>query len=136
MRSENLSSNDFGRTNWLVVFLILLGAGIALLPVVFPLSAPANPRMGASFAYLPAILVAVLCYTLDPVPSRKEKADALLLCVVLAFLTTYLHVWLVDLGQYFPGRANLEWQLMTHKLVLELSPNMPPNSYRFLPNSL
>ena len=136
MRSENLSSDDPGRTNWMVVFLILVGVAIALLPVVFQLSAPADVRMGAGFVYLPAILVAVLCYALDRFPTRKEKIHTLLLCVVLAFLTTYLHVWMVDLGQYFQGHSNLEWQLFTHKLVLELSPNIPPHSYRFLPNSL
>src|SRR5437764_13017608 len=101
MQSENLSSDGLGRTNWLVVSLFLVGVAIALLPVVFQLSAPSSSRMGASFAYLPAILVAVLCYALDPASSRREKTDTLLLCVVLAFLTTYLHVWLVDLGQYF-----------------------------------
>jgi hypothetical protein len=136
MRSENFSSDDFGRTNWLIVLVVLAGVAVALLPVIFQWSAPPNPRMGASFTYLPAILVAILCYALDPASNRKEKVDTLLLCLVLAFLTTYLHIWLVDLGQYFEGHPNLEWQLLTHKAVLELNPRMPPDSYRFLPNSL
>lgn len=136
MRSENDSYSDFGRTNWLVVGLVLFGVTVGLLPILFHFASPPGPRLGAVFAYVPAILAAVLCFGLDKTITRKEKIDTLLLCVVLAFLTTYLHVWLVDLNSYFQGHANLEWQLYMQKSVLDLSQDTLPHSYRFLPNSV
>jgi hypothetical protein len=136
MLSENVSHSDLRRTNWLVVFLILLGLAIGLLPIVLHLPAPSNVRMGIIFTYLPAVLVAVLCYALDRTCSKKEKVDAVLLSVAFAFITTYLHVWLVDLGQYFEGVPNLDWQIYMQNSVLALSPETLPHSYRFLPNAL
>ena len=136
MRSEKVSHSDLSQTNWRIVVLVCLGVAVSLLPLLLHLSAPANPRMGVVFAYLPAAVVAVLCYWLDHAPTNKEKADALFLCVGLAFTTTYLHVWLVDLGQYFANIPNLEWQVYMQNSVLGLSRDTLPHSYRFLPNSL
>jgi hypothetical protein len=134
MPSEIVPHHDVRRTNWLVVAFVFLGLVVSLLPVLFHLSAPSNRGAGPIFAYLPAVLAAVLCYVLDRPLGKKEKATALYLCVVLAFLTTYLHNWMVDLGPY-RGGPNL-WQLAMHQAVIDLSPDRLPHSYRFLPNSL
>ena len=134
MSSEIVPQNDSRRTNWLVVGLVLVGVVVSLLPIVLHLSAPSNRGAGPVFAYLPAILAAVLCYALDPALAKREKATVLYLCVALAFLTTYLHVWMVDIGP-FRGGPNL-WQLAMHQAVIDLSPDRLPHSYRFLPNSL
>ena len=134
MSFEIVPQNDSRRTNWLVVGLVLLGVVVSLLPIVLHLSAPSNRGAGPVFAYLPAILAAVLCYALDPALAKREKATALYLCLVLSFLTTYLHVWMVDIGP-FHGGPNL-WQLAMHQAVIDLSPDRLPHSYRFLPNSL
>ena len=136
MRADKVSHSDLSQTNWRIVFLVCLGVAVSLLPLLFQLSAPSNPRMGAIFAYLLAVIAAVLCYALDRTPTKKEKADALFLCVGLVLTTTYLHVWLVDLNSYFQGHANLEWQIYMQNSVLGLSRETLPHSYRFLPNSL
>ena len=91
MRSDKVSHSDLYQTNWRIVFLICLGVAVSLLPLLFHLSAPSGPRMGAIFAYLPAVVAAVLCYALDRTPTKKEKADALFLSVGLVLTTTYLH---------------------------------------------
>ena len=136
MRSDKVSHSDLSQTNWQIVFLVCLGVAISLLPLLLHLSAPSGPRMGVVFVYLPAIVVAFLCCWLDHTPTKKEKTDALFLCVGLVFTTTYLHVWLVDLGQYFQNIPNLQWQLYMQNSVLGLSRETLPHSYRFLPNSL
>ena len=92
--------------------------------------------MGIIFVYFPAVLVAVACYFLDQTFSKKEKTEALFLCVAFAFLSTYLHIWLVDLGHYFKEVSNQEWQIFMHNSVINLRPEALPDSYRFLPNSL
>ena len=136
MRSEIDSGNGLRPISWVVVGLVLVGLAIGLLPLLLHLSPPSSPGIGPVFAYFPAIVVAFLCYALDRTSKRKEKIDSLLLCVVFTFLTTYLHVWLVDLGRYFSEASNLEWQVFMQKSVLALSPDTLPHSYRFLPNSV
>ena len=137
MRSKKAPDPDLRRTNWLVVLLVIFGVAVALVPVVLHLPAPATSRgAGIIFVYLPAIFAAVVCYSFDRTFSKREKAEALFLCVAFAFLSTYLHVWLVDLGHYFQGSDNLKWQLYVQNSVIDLRPETLPHSYRFLPNSL
>ena len=134
MQSE--STNCRRQTNWLVVAVVVIGAALASLPVVFHLAAPPGPRLGAIFAYLPVTLAAVLCYALDRKLSKKEKVDVLLLSIALALATTYLHVWMVDQNQVFHDSTNIDWQLRLQESVIGLRPDALPHSYRFLPNSI
>ena len=122
MRSENVPDPHLRRTNWLVVLLVLLSVAIALLPVVLHMPAPSSRRMGIIFVYLPAMLAVAACYFFDHTFSKKEKIEALFLCVAFAFLTNYLHVWLVDLGRYFKEVPNLDWQIFMQNSVINLSP--------------
>ena len=73
--------------NWTVVILVLLATTFSLLPVLLGLSAPAHPRHAIvlyGMLYGPVLLGVLLCYFLDHKLDRKQKLDALLLCVVLA----------------------------------------------------
>jgi hypothetical protein len=135
MPLQNVPGSDSRRTNWLVVMLVLIALAIALLPVVFHLPAPPSQGAGIIFVYLPAILAVIACYTFDRTFSKREKVEALFLCIAFAFLSTYLHGWLVGLGRYFPF-PNLSWQLLLQNSVIDLRPEALPHSYRFLPNSL
>ena len=118
-----------------MVSIVLLGTGVALLPVILHLQAPPYPRVGQLFAYIPTIVALVICYAFDQTLTKNEKIGTLLLCFVLAFTVNYLHYSWVDRGQYFRGTPNLDWQINMHTGVLDLRPDNPPHSYRFLPNS-
>jgi hypothetical protein len=113
----------------------LVATAIALLPVLLHLPPPVGQGAGIAFVYLPALLAAVACYQFDRTFSRREKAEALFICVAFAFLSNYLHIWLVDLAPGLPI-STLDWQIDLHKSVLDLRPEVLPHSYRFLPNSL
>lgn len=123
------------RTNWIVVGFVLLAVAVALLPVFLHLGPPEGRGAGITFVYLPALLAAVACYQFDRTFSKKEKAEALFLCLAFAFLSNYLHTWLVDVGPGLPA-STLDWQINLHQSVLDLRPEALPHSYRFLPNSL
>lgn len=133
MPLKNTSDPDLHRTNWLVVLLILLGVAVALLPVILHLPPPPGKGAGIIFVYLPALLAVVACYSFTRTYDKREKAEALFLCVAFAFLSTYLHRWLVD-DAYPPGSLN--WQLSLQRSVIDLRPEVLPHSYRFLPNSI
>lgn len=125
-------------TNWAVVILVLLATALSLLPVFLRLPAPAHPRHAIilyGMLYGPVLLGVLLCYFLDHTLERKQKLDALLLCVVLALVTNYMHLWLVDNSRY-SAVPTLTIQKNLHESVLALSPEVIPHSYRFLPNSL
>ena len=130
-----ISSDQRATTNWTIIAIIVLGTFVALLPLILHLPAPTSPRLGQIFAYLPTIVALVLCYKFDQKSAKHEKIGTLLLCLVLAFTVNYLHYSWVDRGQYFRGTSNLDWQLGMHQAVLDLRPDNPPHSYRFLPNS-
>jgi hypothetical protein len=123
--------------NWLTLGLILFATLISLLPILLGLPAPAHAR-GPLVLYVvlygPAIAAVGLCYFLDRTTDRKQRRDTLLLCVVLALLINYLHLWLVDNASYVTG-PNLALQQHLHEQVVVLSPDALPHSYRFLPNS-
>lgn len=124
--------------NWVVVALVLFATALSLLPVLLGLPAPTQPRnpiilYGA--LYGPAIFAVFLCHFLDRKIERKQKLDALILCVVLALVTNYLHLWLVDNASY-SVTSNLVLQKNLHESVMALAPEALPHSYRFLPNSL
>jgi hypothetical protein len=123
------------RTNWVVVGLVLVATVIALIPVLLHLPSPAAKGAGITFVYLPALLAAVACYQFDRTFSKKEKAEALFICIAFAFLSNYLHSWLVDLGPGLPA-STLGWQTSIQQSVIDLRPEVLPHSYRFLPNSV
>ena len=134
MRRTGLVSHP-PRTNWVVVGFVLIALAIALIPVLLHLAPPPARGAGIAFVYLPALLAAAACYQLDPTFSKKEKLEALLICVAFAFLSNYIHAWVVDMGPDSPA-STLDWQITLHKSVIDLSPEALPHSYRFLPNSL
>jgi hypothetical protein len=143
MHPKKTPERDLPQTNWIIVLLVLLGVAVALLPVVLHLPAPTGRGYGMVFVYLPALVAVGACYALDRTFIKREKAEALFFCVVFAFLTTYLHIWLVDLGQYFREFNNLDWQIYLHDAVVNLRADAAPDKirtipdvYRFLPNSL
>ena len=88
-----------------------------------------------TFVYLPALLAAAACFQFDRAFSKVERAEALFLCTAFAFLSNYLHAWLVDVAPGLPG-STLQWQINLHQSVIELRRDALPHSYRFLPNSL
>jgi hypothetical protein len=135
MRSRTGLDPHPTRTNWIVVGLVLIALAIALIPVLLHLPPPAARGAGITFVYLPALLAAAACYQFDRTFSKKEKAEALFICLAFAFLSNYLHLWLVDLGPGLPA-STLDWQINLHKSVIDLRPEVLPHSYRFLPNSL
>jgi hypothetical protein len=124
--------------NWIAVSLVLFATLLSLLPLLFGLSAPVrarNPLVLYVTPYGPALAAVYLCYFLDRRTDRKQKLDTLLVCVVFALLTNYLHLWLVDNSSYVTG-PNLALQKQMHESVLALSPEALPHSYRVLPSSL
>lgn len=130
-------SDDRKAPNWLTVGLVLFATLLSLLPVLLGLSAPLHPRhplLLYAALYGPAITAVCLCFYLDRKTERKQRLDVLLLCIVLALLTNYLHLWLVDNASYVDG-PNLVLQKQLHESVVTLSPETLPHSYRFLPNS-
>lgn len=134
---ENRSS-DVQAHLWLVVSAVLLATLLSLLPVLFGISAPNHPRSSVFLygaLYCPAIVAVLFCYFCDHRIERKHKLDALLLCILLALLTNYLHLWLVDNASYVTG-PNLALQTRLHESVVALAPAALPHSYRFLPNSM
>lgn len=135
MNVRSSTDADPRRANWMVVGAVLIATAIALLPVFLHLPAPPAEGAGTAFLYLPALLAAVACYLFCRPFSKKETAEALLVCVALSFLTNYLHSWLVDVAPGAPA-SPLEWQVGLHNSVIALRPDVLPHSYRFLPNSL
>jgi hypothetical protein len=120
-----------------VVALVLFTTALSLLPVLLGLSVPTQPRNAIILygtLYGPAIVAVFLCYFLDRKVERKQKLNALLLCLVLALVTNYLHLWLVDNASY-SATSNLVLQKNLHESVIGLAPEALPHSYRFLPNS-
>jgi hypothetical protein len=136
-KDGNGDSAAVSAPSWMVVGLILFAVLLSLLPLLFGWPAPASSRgpfLSYAALYLPALGAVCLCYFLDRSAGRKQKLDVLLLCVVLALLTNYLHLWLVDNSSYVTG-PNLALQKRMHEGVLALSPEALPHSYRFLPSS-
>jgi hypothetical protein len=93
-----------------------------------------DPLLLYAVLYGPAIAAVGLCCFLERESDRKQRQDTLLLCVILALLTNYLHLWLVDNASYVTG-PNLALQKQLHEQVVALSPDALPHSYRFLSNS-
>jgi hypothetical protein len=136
MRATSIDSS-FARktTNWGLVSLVLIGTGVCLLPAVFGWSSPSRPAPTMilyGMLYIPAAIAAFCCYRFDRSDNQKQRLDAVLLCISLTLTSNYLHSWLVDENQYFPGLSNLEWQMNLHQSVLQLQPSIVPHSYRNL----
>jgi len=84
----------------------------------------------------------LICYAIYRVEKRRMAWKRALALVFLIFLLTtlvnFMHKVVVDHGKnHFPdGTTNLQWQVQFHNAVIDLSPEVLPHSYRFLPNSI
>jgi hypothetical protein len=114
----------------------------SLLPVLFPeawqgvsrLLQGAAPILQVAVCLLAAGFVLIVCRAFA---GAGEPALVALVLAMLAALLEYLHHVIVDFGHYFSETAvanNLHWQIMMQIKVLDLSPEVVPHSYRFLPN--
>jgi hypothetical protein len=127
-----------GRREALVVVAIVVTTFVALLPVFFTIAAPAHSRgsvLQYALRYGAVLLAALLCHLCDRRTDPAKKRMTLLLCVILALLTNYIHIWVVDNASYVTG-PNLKLQTDLHESVLALDPKGLPHSYRMLPNGV
>jgi len=113
-----------------------------LLPIFLPHQFSISPHAGYHKIFkiillsLP-ILTLWICSTIKLDLSTKQKIRLFVLFIGLAFLINDIHyTWVDSTDNVFKTISNHQFQVDLHEKVLNLSPEMIPHSYRFLPNSL
>ncbi len=116
---------------------------VALLPVVFHWGAhPVVRGLSRALRIVPLyLLVLLIGYGIYRVEQRRLgrtcAVSLLLLTFLLTILINFLHYQIVDQGtKVFPFMTNLQWQVWVHNATVDLSPEVLPHSYRFLPSGI
>ncbi len=121
--------------------LAVLTVCMGFFPVLFPAAAqgmfraaPGSPALYKLLALLFPLWALYVGYRQSGEEGFAARLRIVLFLAVFTGIQEWIHYLNVDLGSYFPGVPNLEWQYRLHHGVVNLASEAAPHSYRFLPN--
>lgn len=133
--------NNFSIKDISIVSIILIILSLCLAALFIPgfenLSA-ASPIL-KRLKPTPWILILVPLWISYKVLGDLELKERLITILFLSLFTgfcVHLHFTNVELGNYFPDKVNIVWQMEVHEKILNKDPSIIPHSYRFLAETM
>ena len=139
---DDQRSDSAHNTRALVLGLVWILAVIAVLPALLHWTAPSSTKFKTNLAvaaqYACSIAICYFFYRTElKRVDRRQAVSLISLIFLLSTFTNNLHNFFVDRqSNYFRQVSNVAWQHGVQNSVIQMSPQVVPHSYRFLPNAI
>ncbi len=133
---NKISLKDFSIVSIILIILTFCLAAL-FIPGFENLSAP-SPLL-KRLKPTPWLLILIpiwISYKLLDDLEKKERLITILFLSLFTGFCVHLHFTSVELGNYFPDKVNIVWQMEMHEKILNKDPSIIPHSYRFLAETM